>query len=184
MSDKEREVAWLIETATGQYWCGGKCGWTHSPNLACRFARAEDAHAAREWLRIPPVDVRVTEHVWLDAARAAQSPSAEPVAACTCPPNGWGSYCKAHNSLRAMTEADFAEAHGIAAPLRDEAAGPSMAEIVYAEKQMNEAAGSTTTDGGATQGSVERATAQAQTESRPVPSTPPEPPASGGGDAP
>lgn len=66
----ERQVAWLIETTTGQYWCGGKYGWTPSPNLACRFARAEDAIAAREWLRIPPVDTRVTEHVWLDAAPA------------------------------------------------------------------------------------------------------------------
>lgn len=68
MIEKEREIGWLIETATGQYWRGGKCGWTPSPLLACRFARAEDAHAAREWLRIPPVDVRVTEHVWIGAA--------------------------------------------------------------------------------------------------------------------
>ena len=64
-----REVGWLIEAvAGGRYWCGGSCGWTPSPNLACRFARAADANAAREWLRLPPVDIRVVEHLWIDVA--------------------------------------------------------------------------------------------------------------------
>lgn len=64
-----REVGWLIEAvAGGLYWCGGSCGWTPSPNLACRFARAADANAAREWLRLPPVDIRVAEHIWIDVA--------------------------------------------------------------------------------------------------------------------
>lgn len=66
-----REVGWLIEAvAGGLYWCGGSCGWTPSPNLACRFARAADANAAREWLRLPPVDIRVAEHIWLGTRQA------------------------------------------------------------------------------------------------------------------
>lgn len=69
LREPTREVGWLIETvAGGRYWCGGLCGWTPSPNLACRFARAIDANAAREWLRLPPVDTRVVEHIWIDAS--------------------------------------------------------------------------------------------------------------------
>lgn len=72
----ERQTAWVIETAQGEYWNGRAVGhdarsaFVKDIDEALRFARKEDAEIVRCWLFGMPGQglgwaLRSMEHIWL-----------------------------------------------------------------------------------------------------------------------